>query len=177
MTSAGIVSVVIGIGANSLVGDVIAGIFLLMEGNVQVGDMITVDGFRGCVEELGIRVTRIYDVDSEDVKIIANKDVQNVQHMTAHPANLYLEYMCEYGVETLRSKVPQLIDDPEYLGVRRLDSDGIVLLVRARCYEAYRPYVTRAVNRAVYMLFARTGFSVPFPQVTLHNAYPEDGNR
>ena len=181
MTSAGIVSVVIGIGANSLVGDIIAGIFLLIEGNIQVGDMISVNGFRGIVEELGIRMTKIYDVDSEDIKIIPNKEVQNVVHMSAHPANLFLEYQICYEedlervekllIEELKKpegRIPEMIGDLVYLGVRRLGDSGVALLVRARCHEAFRPRVTRAVNRKVYMMFKRNGIEVPFPQLTIH---------
>ena len=189
MASAGIVSVVIGIGANSLVGDILAGIFLLIEGNIQVGDMISVSGFRGIVEDLGIRMTKIYDVDSEDIKIIPNKEVQNVVHMSTHPANLFLEYQICYEenlqrveellVEELKKpdgRIPEMMGDLVYLGVRRLDSSGVVLLVRARCHEAYRPRVTRAVNRKVYLMFKRNGIDVPFPQLTVHEAEDYGGD-
>ena len=64
MASAGIISVVIGIGANSLVGDIIAGVFLLMEGNVQVGDIVSIADFRERVEDLGIRMTKLYDIET-----------------------------------------------------------------------------------------------------------------
>ena len=182
LASAGVVSVVIGIGANSLVGDIIAGVFLLVEGNVQVGDMIEVGDFRGIVEDLGVRMTKIYNVDSEDIKIIPNKEIQNVVHMSAHLANLFLEYQICYEedlervekllIEELKTpdgRIPEMIGDLVYLGVRRLDDNGVALLVKARCHEAYRPRVTRAVNRKVYMMFRRNGIEVPFPQLTLHN--------
>jgi small conductance mechanosensitive channel len=183
MASAGIVSVVVGIGANSLVGDIIAGIFLLMEGNIQVGDMISIGDFRGIVEDLGIRMSKIYDVDSEDVKIVPNKEIENVVHMSMHPANLYLEYQISYEedlerverlltqeLETMESRIPELTAKPVYLGVRRLDDNGVILLVRARCYEAHRPRVTRGVNRCVYLMFRRNGIEIPFPQLTVHEA-------
>ena len=182
LTSAGIVSVIIGIGANSLVGDIIAGVFLLVEGNIQVGDMISVGEFRGIIENIGVRMTKIYDVDSEDIKIIPNKEIQNVVHMSAHLANVALEYQICYDedlervekllIEELKKpdgRIPEMIGDLTYLGVRRLDDSGVALLVKARCHEAYRPRVTRAVNRKVYMMFRRNGIEVPFPQLTVHN--------
>ena len=182
LTSAGIVSVIIGIGANSLVGDIIAGVFLLVEGNIQVGDMISVGEFRGIIEDIGVRMTKIYDVDSEDIKIIPNKEIQNVVHMSAHLANVALEYQICYDedlervekllIEELKKpdgRIPEMIGDLTYLGVRRLDDNGVALLVKARCHEAYRPRVTRAVNRKVYLMFRRNGIEVPFPQLTVHN--------
>jgi small conductance mechanosensitive channel len=133
------------------------------------------------VEDLGIRMTKIYDVDSEDIKIIPNKEVQNVVHMSAHPANLFLEFQICYAedlervekllVEELKKpegRIPEMLGELKYLGVRRLDDNGVVLLVRARCHEAYRPRVTSAVNRKVYMMFRRNGIEVPFPQLTVH---------
>ena len=183
MASAGIVSVVIGIGANSLVGDVIAGMFLLAEGNIQVGDMIEVGDFLGIVEELGIRVTKIYHVENRDVKIIPNKEIQNVLHLSRYPACLHLGYMIEYREDlervekllcaelaTLQAKMPELTAPPEYKGVQTLGDNGVVLRVDVRCHEAHRPDVTRKVNRSVYMMFCRNGISVPFPQITVHNA-------
>ena len=187
MTSAGIVSVVIGIGANSLVGDIIAGLFLLVEGNVQVGDMVKVGDFRGIVEDIGVRMTKIYDVDSENIKIIPNKEIQNVVHMSQHQANLFLEYPICYEedlervekllTEELRKpdgRIPEIIGELSYLGVKRLDDSGVILLVKAMCHEAYRPRVTRAVNRKVYMMFRRNGIEVPFPQLTIHDGDAAD---
>ncbi len=186
MASAGIVSVVIGIGANSLVGDIIAGVFVLLEGNIQVGDFMTVDGFRGYVQELGIRMTKLYNPDSEDVKIIPNKDIQNIVHMSMHLGNIYSEFQITYEadlekvealileeLEKMKGTVPHLIGKPEYLGVQRLDDNGVVLTVRSKCHEGFRPGVTRSVNRRIYLMFCRNGIEVPFPQLTLHEA--EDG--
>ena len=182
LASAGIVSVVIGIGANSLVGDIIAGVFLLAEGNIQVGDMITVEGFRGIVEDLGMRMTKIYDVDSENIKIIPNKEMQKVVHMSAHLANVCLEYPICYEedleraeklfIEELKKpdgRIPEIIGDLSFMGLRRLDESGVVLMVKARCHEAYRPKVTRAVNRKIYMMYLRNGIKAPYPQLTVHN--------
>lgn len=67
---AGILGLIIGLGAESLIADIIAGIFMVFEGEYQVGDIIVVDGWRGTVEEIGIRTTRIVDTGG---KIYGNK--------------------------------------------------------------------------------------------------------
>ena len=94
--SSAVDSVVIGIGANSLVGDILAGIFLLMEGNIQVGDVVKIGDFRGYIQEMGIRMTKLFDMETYDVKIIPNKEVQNVVHMTMHTAIVYSTFMISY---------------------------------------------------------------------------------
>ena len=67
-------------------------------------------------------------------------------------------------------RIPELMEAPIYRGVRRLDDNGVVLMVRAACHEVNRNIVIRAVNRNIYMMFRRNGIEVPFPQLTIHDA-------
>lgn len=182
MASAGVVSVVLGIGANSLMGDIIAGMFLLMEGHVQVGDTIEVDGFVGIVQEMGIRVTKLYYPVDDIVKIIPNRDVQNVIHRSMYPARIGINYLIEYSedlerVETLMleelERIPKevegVIGEPVYLGVQELGNDGVLLKIRIRGHEMDRLRLIRDVNRQIYLMFNRNHISVPYPQVTVHH--------
>ncbi len=180
MASAGIVSVVLGIGANSLVGDILAGIFLLMEGNIQVGDVVQIGDFRGYVMELGIRMTKLFDMDMDDVKIIPNNEVRNVVHMTMRTSIVYSDFQIRYeekleSVEKIlkdelknAKHSPLILDGPVYIGVRMLDSSGVVLRTATRCHEPCRRKVEREVNHIVYSIFQKNHISVPYPQVTLH---------
>ena len=180
MASAGIVSVVLGIGANSLVGDILAGIFLLMEGNVQVGDVVRIGDFRGYVMEMGIRMTKLFDMDMDDVKIIPNNEVRNVVHMTMRSSIVYSDFQIRYeekleNIERiLREELknakhsPLILDGPVYIGVNDLDTSGVVLRTATRCHEPCRRKVEREVNHIVYSIFQRNGISVPYPQVTVH---------
>ena len=180
MASAGIVSVVLGIGANSLVGDILAGIFLLMEGNVQVGDVVQIGDFRGYVMEMGIRMTKLFDMDMDDIKIIPNNEVRNVVHMTMRASIVYSDFQIRYeekleNVERiLKDELkdaphsPLILDGPVYIGVKELDASGVVLRTVTRCHEPCRRKVEREVNHIVYSIFQKNGISVPYPQVTVH---------
>ena len=75
--SVGIVALIIGFGAQSLVEDLVTGIFLVFEDQFNVGDIIEVNDFRGTVEAIGIRTTAIRDVGN-NVKIINNSDLRNI---------------------------------------------------------------------------------------------------
>ena len=183
MASAGIFSVVIGIGANSLVGDIIAGIFLLMEGNVQVGDVILIDGFRGRVEEIGIRMTKVYDFDACVFKIVPNKEVQNVVNMSMRSATIMTEFLISYDadleqveklllaeLEAMEGDIPGMEGRPSYRGVERLDDNGVLLYVWAWGDEERHHIIKREINRRVYLMFNANGIEVPYPQVTVHKA-------
>lgn len=82
LASAGILTLVIGLGAQSLIADILAGFFLVFEGEYQVGDIVSIDGWRGTVKDIGIRVTRLVDAGG-NVKTINNSDVKNVVNQTS----------------------------------------------------------------------------------------------
>ena len=77
LASAGIVSIAVGMGARDLVTDILAGIFMLLEGSLHVGDTVQVGGWEGVVTDMGIRTTRITNPDGE-VKILNNSHISDV---------------------------------------------------------------------------------------------------
>ena len=186
MTSAGIVSVVIGIGANSLVGDIIAGILLLMEGDVQIGDIVRIGDFRGRVTELGIRKSKLQDLTGSQVKIIPNKEIREVVHLTMHMVSFPVLFLVPYeedlervealikeALETMPQRIPKLSKKPVYMGVEELGDNGVILRILATCHEENRFAVTRSINRDIYMMYNRNGIEVPYQQFTIHNASEE----
>lgn len=190
MASAGIVSVILGIGANSLVGDILAGIFLLMERNVQVGDVVQIGDFRGYVTEMGIRMVKLFDMDMDDVKIIPNNEVRNVVHMTMHVSIVYSDFQIRYEenlesvekilreeLKKMKHKSPMILEGPEYIGVMALDTNGVVLRTKTKCHEQCRRKVEREVNHIVYSIFQKNNIQVPYPQVTLHEGEDEPVER
>lgn len=101
LASAGILTLVIGLGAQTPVSDILAGLFIIFEGEFQVGDIVTIEGYRGTVIEIGIRTTKIQDA-SKNVKIISNSDVCGVINMTRDYSYAWTDIGIEYG-ESLRS--------------------------------------------------------------------------
>ena len=87
---------VIGLGAQSLVADILAGMFIIFEGEFQVGDIVTVGDWRGTVVEIGIRTTKIQD-GGQNIKIISNKDVCGVINMTRDYSYAWVDLGIEYG--------------------------------------------------------------------------------
>ena len=73
VASVGIVALIVGFGAESLVADVVTGIFLFFENQYNVGDIVEVNGFRGTVKDIGIRTTSIMDM-GENIKIINHSE-------------------------------------------------------------------------------------------------------
>jgi small conductance mechanosensitive channel len=96
IASAGILGLIIGLGAQSLIADILAGIFIVFEGEFQVGDIIVIDGWRGTVSEIGIRTTKVVDWGG-NVRIINNSSISSVINQTKELSIAVAYISIEYG--------------------------------------------------------------------------------
>ena len=181
LTTAGILALIIGLGAQSLISDIIAGINIVFESEYHVGDIVLIDGFRGSVYEIGLTTTKIIDV-SGNVKIINNSKIATVVNLSTNSSVVVVEIAMDYG-EDLR-KVEALIENnldameernqifigkPVYLGVSALADSSVNLKFSVRCEEGNRFAAERALYRELFLLFTDNGITIPFPQVTVSN--------
>lgn len=180
LVSAGVVSLVIGLGAQSLISDVIAGLFIVFEEVFDIGDIIVVDGFRGTVKEIGIRTTQIVDWGG-NVKVVNNSDIRSLVNMTSELSTALVTCDIEYGesierVETviknnlqrMKEAIPDIIEGPYYIGVSELGASGVTLKFIAQCKETKRFQVERDMLRQIKIIFDENNVGIPFPQVTIN---------
>ena len=180
VASAGILSLVIGLGAQSLIADIIAGLFTIFEGEYQVGDIVVVDGWRGTVEEIGIRSTRVVDAGG-NTKIINNSEIKTVINQTQHLSVVSTTISIEYGenlpkveliirdnIDRIKASIPQIVEGPFYKGVTALGPSSVDLLFMSNCKEEDYFPVSRAMNRELKLLFDEYGINIPFPQVVVN---------
>ena len=164
-TGAGLLTLVIGLGANDMISDIIAGIFIVFEGDYRVGDIVTIDGWRGTVQEIGIRTTKLIS-PGRDIKIIRNSDASGVVNMTRQysiasvefnvSANEDLTEMESHMNELLaniRKSIPELVEGPVYSGVVSYAAGSATVRISAFCKEADRDEVTNKLNRELKLMF------------------------
>ena len=175
----GILALAIGLGAQQIVSDVLAGFFIVFEAEFKVGDIITVDGWRGTVSDIGIRVTKITDA-SGNVKIVNNSDIKSVVNLTAELSVAFLTVSVDYAedlhkvelvlrdnLDTIKEHVPAIVEGPYYKGVTALGSSSVDLLLAATCKETDVYQVKRDINREIFLLFGQNNITIPFNQVTV----------
>ena len=180
LASAGILTLVIGLGAQRLVSDILAGLFIIFEGEFQVGDIVTIGDYRGKVVEIGVRTTKIED-GSKNIKIISNSDVCGVVNMTREYSYAWVDVGIEYGeslerVENIlekefpniRAHLPNIIDGPFYKGVISLGDNSVNIRVMVLCSEADRIQMERDLNREMKLIFDKYDINIPFPQIVLN---------
>ncbi len=180
LASAGILSLVIGLGAQSLISDIIAGFFIVFEGEYQVGDIVIIDGWRGTVDEIGIRTTKIIDWQG-NIKIVNNSAISSVinqsKELSVTTCVVAIDYresipkvelLIKNNIERIRAAIPEIVDGPYYKGVDSLGESSVNLLFIATVKEADYYVVQRALNREIKLLFDENNICIPFPQVTIN---------
>ena len=181
LASAGILALVIGLGAQSLIADIIAGFFIVFEEEYQVGDIITIDGFRGTVSDIGIRVTKIVDAGG-NVKIMNNSDIKSIINQTSElsVAKCIMSIDYDENVERvekifkeyapkIQKNIPDIIEGPFYRGINQLNSSSVDLFFIAKCNEENVYQVQRDMNKELFKMFKENNITVPFPQVVVSN--------
>ena len=179
LASAGVLSLVIGLGAQSLIKDILAGIFFVFDGDFRMGDIVTIGNFRGTVVDIGLRTTKIRANDG-NIKIFNNSEISGVLNMTKESSLAVCQIGIEYGQDIdyveavlrrelpgLRQRNPLIIKNPIYKGVQTLGESSVTLLIHAPCSEQDVKTVTRYLNREVLKIFYRNHIQVPFPNVTV----------
>ena len=175
----GILALIIGLGAQQIVADVLAGFFIVFEAEFSVGDIVTIDGWRGTISDIGIRVTKLIDA-SGNIKIVNNSDIRSVVNLTAESSVAFVTISIDYGedlnkvelvirdnLEAIKERIPAIIDGPYYKGVTELGTSSVDLMLVATCKETDIFQVKRDINREIFLLFNEYDITIPFPQVTV----------
>ena len=179
--SVGIVALIIGFGAESLVADLVTGIFILFENEYNVGDVIEVDGFRGTVKEIGIRTMSLKDAGG-NIKIINNSSMKNVINRSSEDSvascSIGISYSADLEkVEKMLEGIRQEIVDAnkeifkngiEYQGVDALLDSSVVLKFKAVVKESDLYTAQRMMNRGFKIAFDKYGIEIPYPQMDVH---------
>ncbi len=186
VAGAGVAGVAIGFGAQNLVRDFLSGIFMLMEDQYGVGDIIEAGGTSGVVENVGLRVTRIRDVKGV-LWHIPNGRIEKVGNKSQEWSRALLDIEVSYETDISHAKrvIKEVADnlwreeewadiitqEPEVWGVEALTPDGVEirLVVQTRPLEQYN--VARELRARLKETFEREGIVNPLPQrvVWLHN--------
>lgn len=177
---AGIVALVIGLGSQSLVADILAGIFIVFEGDYQVGDIVILDGWRGEIQSIGVRTTKLIDAGF-NVKIINNSEIKTIINQSkevslakCYVATRYedrienIEAIIADNLDNIKEKIPAIIEGPYYKGVAELGESSVNLLFVAKCKEEDIYQVQRDMNREIKIMFDNNNIGIPFNQIVVH---------
>ena len=183
LASAGVVGLAIGFGAQNLVKDVISGLFLILENQMRVGDVVQVSGVMGAVERITLRTTTLRDAQGV-VHVLPNGSIQHVSNHTFGWSAYVFEIGISYGqdpdraIAVLKAVGSELAADPvfgpmviaaiEVWGVERFRESDVAIKGRLRTNAGMHMDVGREFLKRVRLAFEREGIEIPFPQVQVH---------
>lgn len=177
LAGAGVVGVALGFGAQSIVRDVLAGIFILAEDQFGVGDVVDLDpDVRGTVEGVSLRTTRVRAVDGT-VWHVPNGQLQRVGNMSQNWSRALLDLRVSPGTDLARARAviqrvgqevresdPAILEDPEVWGVEELSGDAVVIrfVVKTKPSEQWR--VSRQLRERIKKAFDSEGIELASDQ-------------
>ena len=181
LASVGVVTLIIGFGAQSLIEDVLTGIFLIAEGRYNVGDILVLDDFRGKVVDISVRTTTLEDAGGNH-KIINNSEIRNFQNRSQKTSLAVSTVSVGYDADLraveaviadaltamFEENRAVFLDVPQYIGVEELGESGVVLKFIVSATEENVFAARRALNRSLKLLFDEKGIDIPYPQLTVH---------
>jgi small conductance mechanosensitive channel len=181
VASVGVLALIVGFGAESLIADIVTGLFMLIENQYNVGDIIEVNGYRGTVKAIGIRTTSVEDT-SGNIKIINNSSMVNILNRSDNNSIAVADFAIPYDTDLrkLEEKIPEILqgiyDDhtdmmeavPRYVGVQALGTSEIVLRFVADVREKDIFSAARVMNHDLLLAFRDVGVECPFPQMDVH---------
>lgn len=182
IASIGVLALIVGFGAESLIADIVTGTFMLLENQYNVGDIVEVNGFRGVVTSIGIRTTCITD-SGDNVKIINNSEMKNILNRSDNFSKAVCDIAIPYetDLEKFETKLPALLEEifnrhkdifkdvPVYLGVQALEESDILLRFVAPVTEKNVFSANRILNHDLLLGFRKNGVECPFPQLDVHS--------
>ncbi len=183
LAGAGVVGLAVGFGAQTLVKDVITGVFMLLEDTVAVGDVVTVAGQTGVVEGVSIRTIRLRDL-AGTVYVIPFSEVTSVVNMTKDFSFATMEIGIAYredvdavievlkeigaGLRADEGFAANILDDLEVLGLDRFDDSAVVIKARIKTVPIMQWAIRRELLRRIKRRFDELGIEIPFPHTTLY---------
>lgn len=179
IASIGILALIIGLGAQSLIADIIAGMFIIFENEFNTGEIISIDGFRGEVIEIGIRTTKLLDA-AGNIKIMNHSDIKNIVNLSREPSLAvvdvdfpydvpieYIEKLFDEKFAGLKDKIPGIITGPFYKGVTEYKDSNVTVKIVATCLEEDRFQVQRDLLREYRAIITAEGIDISYPHVVI----------
>jgi small-conductance mechanosensitive channel len=181
LAGASVIGLAVGFGAQGLVSDIVTGFFILLEQQIDVGDYVTVSGFDGIVEEVGLRTTRLRSFDGT-LHFIPNRQIVTLSNHSRGNMRALVDIGIAYdadidqAITVIQSVCDQfavnnenIVEGPNVLGVQTIGSSDVVLRVIAQTKNGEQWDVERSLKKAIKEAFDRNGIEIPFPhQVFVH---------
>ncbi len=191
LAGAGVLGLAVGFGAQTMVKDVITGVFILMEDTLAVGDMVEIGDHTGFVEKLSVRTVHLRDIDG-NIHSLPFGEVQTIKNMTKQFAYavtdiaISLRENADAAMAVMEDTAREMAADPafaasitapyEMFGVDHIRESGIWLRGRFKTVPLTQWMIRREFNRRIKIAFEAHGIQLAFPHQTIFFGVDKQGH-
>lgn len=182
IAGAGVVGLAISLGAQNAIRDLVAGISMILDNVLDVGDVVEIRDFKGFVEEVGIRSTKIKNFRGE-LATFNNGTIDKVINFSRNPTLAVVTATVAYGsdldkvikifdqeLETLVEQFPDVVTRaPKVMGVSNLGTHGVDLMITFEALPQQHFAAQRAVNKMIKEICDKHKIEIPLPQIVVTN--------
>lgn len=188
IAAAGIVGLAFGFGGQYLIRDIISGLFMVLENQFRVGDVVDLDGTGGIVEDITLRMTTLRDLDG-NVHHVPNGEVKRVTNkgkgFSRVNMNVGISYDADLDkvIEVVNRVGHELADDPKFKDaiieapqfsrVTEFAASSVDIKILGKVKPLKQWEITGELRKRIKQAFDRTGIEIPFPQMVMRQAPPE----
>lgn len=183
LAGAGVAGIAIGFGAQSLVRDLISGMFIIFENQFRVGDVVNIAGVSGKVENITLRITTLRDLDGA-VHHVPNGELKVVSNMTKDFSRMNIVVGIAYDTDI--DKMIKVIDDvgnnmandenfkdkiikaPHFVRIDNFSDSSIDVRIMSDTVSGQGLYVTGEFRKRLKIAFDENKIEIPFPQFVIH---------
>jgi moderate conductance mechanosensitive channel len=185
IAAAGIAGLAFGFGGQYLIRDLISGLFILIENQYRVGDVVCFDSTCGLVETLSLRMTTLRDLDGT-VHHVPHGEVKKVSNLSKQFARVNLDIGVSYSsnleqvIKVINETGKALAEDPEwknriltppqFLRVNEFAESAIIIKILGDTMALEQWGVTGELRKRLKIAFDKNGIEIPFPQRVVHRA-------
>jgi small-conductance mechanosensitive channel len=184
ITGAGIIGVAVGFGSQSLVKDIITGLFIIAENQFRIGDFVCVDKYCGTVEDMTLRVTKLRQIDGT-IHYVPNGEIKVASNKSKDYSKVDLKIGVGYNtdldkLEELINKVGNdlaaddvfgvhIIEPPQFLRIDDFGDYSIRVHISGKVYPKKQYLITGEMRRRLKAMFDEIGIEIPYPTRVVHN--------
>lgn len=185
LAAAGIAGLAFGFGGQYLIRDLISGLFIIMENQYRIGDVVCFDGTCGLVEDISMRKTTLRDMDGT-VHHVPHGEIKKVSNMSNSFARVNLEIGVSYSADldhviSVVNKVGKdladdeawkgsIISPPQFLRVEAFADSSVVIKILGDTQPLKQWDVSGEFRKRIKIAFDKEGIDIPFPQIVVRKA-------
>ena len=176
ITGLGIASAIFALALQDAVKDIIAGVNIIVDEYFIVGDVLKIGDIEGKIIELGLKSTKLRDVNNENVLVIANRNIMQALKLSDQlvvdiplPYEENTTYMEEI-IDTIITEIKNIenVKDAKYVGINKFADSAVIYRLLLYCSPEHKLSVKRSALRIIKLELDNRNITIPYTQIDIH---------